>query len=233
MALRMSSGGAKAAHEPNREDHRVRVARARRATMRDRILTSVLAVYPGGPGEARAGTDNVVNHAGVARSTFYKYFESLDQAVGELGLKLVDETAVSDSVIVDKIQDPVLRSITAFLLCLYRAKSDPHWGAFVAHMRIPKPDHILTRGVAANFAAGIELGVFRVPCVDAAVNLVIDVLIGGVRYVAEQGGGQDYIESLGVMVLTASGVPAPDAERQVAHSMQILQTEGPKLPWWR
>ena len=233
MEQRMGSGRVRAARKPAVEDHRVRVARVRRETMRERILASVLTVYPGEPGEGRAVADDVVNHAGVARSTFYKYFDSLDQAVGELGLKLADETAVSNGVIVETIEDPVLRSITAFLLCLYRARSDPRWGAFVAHMRLPQPDHILTRGVAANFVAGIELGVFSVPSVDAAVNLVIDILIGGVRYVAEQGGNSDYIEALGVMVLKASGVSAHDAERHVAHAMQILQREGHKLPWWR
>lgn len=215
------------------EDHRVRVARERRESMRARLLSAVLAVYPGEHADGRMVIDDVVNHADVARSTFYKYFVSLNQAVGELGLKLADETAVTNAAIYDAIEDPVLRSTTAFLLCLHRARIDPRWGAFVAHMRFPQPDHILTRGVAANFAAGIESGAFRVKRVDAAINMVIDVLIGGIRRVAEQDGDADYIEALCVMALIASGVPERTATRQVALSMEILRREGHKLPWWR
>ena len=215
------------------EDHRVRVARERRENMRARLLSAVLAVYPGEHADGRTVIDDVVNYAGVARSTFYKYFDSLDQAVGELGLKLADETAIANAAIYEAIEDPVLRSTTAFLLCLHRARIDPRWGAFVAHMRFPQPDHIIMRGVAANFAAGIEIGAFRVKRVDAAINLVVDVLIGGIGRVIEQDCDADYIESLCIMVLTASGVPMPTATRQVALSMEILQREGHKLSWWR
>ncbi len=222
-----------AAEESVGEDHRVRVARLRREIMRARLLSAVLEVYPGNEADGRAVIDDVVTRAAVARSTFYKYFDSLDQAVGELGLKLADEAARTNAVILEAIQDPVLRSITAFQLCLYRAKIDPKWGTFVAHLRLPAPDHILMRDVAANFVEGINIGSFRVPSIAAAVNLVIDALVGGVRHVAQQGGDQEYIEALCTMVLAASGVSESEAAQQVVLSKQILRTKGHKLPWWR
>lgn len=214
-------------------DHRVRVARKRREAMRARLLDAVLAVYPGDNVDGRAEIDDVIRHADVARSTFYRFFDSLDQAVAELGLQLADETAVTNAVIYEGIEDPVLRSTTAFLLCIHRARIDNRWGAFVAHMGFPQPDHILMRGITANFLSGMECGAFVVDNVDAAINLVVDVLLGGIRHVAEQGGDGRYIAALCSMVLIASGVSRQEAERQVSAATRILEVEGPKLPWWR
>ncbi len=213
-------------------DHRVRVARKRREAMRARLLEAVLAVYPGDNVDGRAGIDDVIRHADVARSTFYRFFDSLDQAVAELGLQLADETAVSNAVIYEGIEDPVLRSTTAFLLYIHRAWIDNRWGTFVAHMGFPQPDHILMRGITANFLSGMECGAFVVDNVDAAINLVVDVLLGGIRHVAEQGGDDRYIAALCSMVLIASGVSRQEAERQVGVATRILEAEGPKLPWW-
>ncbi|WP_374943410.1 TetR/AcrR family transcriptional regulator, partial [Sphingomonas sp.] len=73
-----------------REDHRTRVGRERRERMRNQLLQSVLAVCAGRGPAGAAVIDDVVRHASVSRGTFYNHFESIEQAVSELGLQLAD-----------------------------------------------------------------------------------------------------------------------------------------------
>ena len=79
---------------PPREDHRVRVAREKRERMKARILQSVLSVCSGVEASGPAVIDDVIRHAEVARGTFYKYYNSLDEAIAELGSVLADEMTV-------------------------------------------------------------------------------------------------------------------------------------------
>ena len=77
------------AKEP--EDHRVRVGRQKRERMRAHLLKSVFSVCSRETLRDPASIDDVVKDASVSRGTFYKYFDSLDEAISELGLQMADE----------------------------------------------------------------------------------------------------------------------------------------------
>src|SRR3546814_8453796 len=78
--------------DPSPEDFRIRVAADRRETMRARLLYAVLDLYQPGRGGAHLVIDDVIQTAGVSRGTFYKYFESLEEAVDELGERMAAGT---------------------------------------------------------------------------------------------------------------------------------------------
>ena len=98
------------------EDHRIRVGRERRERMRHRLLQSVLQVRSGKGGRNLAVIDDVIKDASVSRGTFYKYFDSLDQAESELALQMADEMTTGIMSVYDVLDDPVLRTATGFQL---------------------------------------------------------------------------------------------------------------------
>src|SRR3546814_12397923 len=73
-------------------DFRIRVAADRRERMRARLLDAVLDLYQPGRGGAHLVIDDVIQAAGVSRGTFYKYFDSLEEAVDELGERMAAGT---------------------------------------------------------------------------------------------------------------------------------------------
>ena len=73
------------------DDHRIRVARERRDRMRRRLMTAVMTSYQQRLELGPPGVDEVIKDADVSRATFYKYFNSVDEAIHFLGGELVDE----------------------------------------------------------------------------------------------------------------------------------------------
>ena len=217
-----------------REDHRVRVAREKRERMRAHLLDSVLVVYPGKPGQGLAVIDDVIRVAKVSRGTFYKYYPSLEEAVGELGAKLADEMVAAIGALYDTLEDPVQRSATAFQLYLSRAIIEPKWGVFVAHLNHLNPDDQLMNHVTADFTNGAKAGVYDIHSIDVAVRLLIGAMIEGIKGIIEGSGSRAYIEAMAGMVLRSLGVAPKVADKAVAAAARRLHREAPgKLPWWR
>ena len=117
-------------------DHRVRVARARRDRMRQRLLTALMNSYTQRSEAGPPPVEEVVNEAEVSRATFYKYFSSVDQALGELGGELVEEMVLSFREIYSDDDGPFFRIIVGIQIFLMRSMSDPLWAGFVSPKRL-------------------------------------------------------------------------------------------------
>jgi len=84
-------GGDASESQPAPANHRVRVGRERRQKTRAHLLCAVLQVCSNESARSPAVIDDVAGYADVSRGTFYKYFDSLDQAIAELGNQLAEE----------------------------------------------------------------------------------------------------------------------------------------------
>jgi len=60
--------------------------------MRARLLGATMDVCAVANSQGPAVIDDVIRAAKVSRGTFYKHFDSLEQALAELGAQLADET---------------------------------------------------------------------------------------------------------------------------------------------
>jgi AcrR family transcriptional regulator len=217
-----------------REDHRVRVARQKRERMRIQLLEAVLTVYPGSPGSGAAVIDDVIRSAKVSRGTFYKYFTSLEEAVGELGAKLAHEMVAAIASLYDTVEDPVQRSATGFQLYLSRALIEPRWALFIAHLNHLKPDNRLVFQITADLTSGVKAGAYDVGAIDVGVRLVIGAMIEGMKGIIDGFGSRSYIEMMTGMVLRGLGASPKVADKAVALTSKRLHREAPlKLPWWR
>lgn len=216
------------------ENHRVRVGRQRREKMRAHLLQSVLTVCSAEGRREPALIDDVVRHAEVSRGTFYKYFDSLDLAVAELGAQLGDEMTQGISAVYDVLEDPVMRTATGFQMFLLRAIIEPEWGAFIAHIGLLSADNLLTGKIRDDIALGLETGDYSVPSIDLASDLLMGAKIEAIRRMITGGGSADYVRGMATLVLRSFGVAPAKAEKSAQRAFDRLAVEAPgKINWWR
>lgn len=218
------------------EDHRVRVARQRREKMRAHLLDSVMAVYPEGrvQGGSPAVIDDVVRHADVSRGTFYKYFDSLDQAVQQLGWQLAVEMTEAVGSVYYGLTDPPMRTATGFQTFLLRAYLDHRWGAFFSHIGLLDGENLMLRYILADIEMGIDTGDYAVASPQIAADLLIGAKIEAVRRIISDGGSIAYIHAMTAMVLRSFGLSPSKSDKVVSKAYAVLCAEAPgKVAWWR
>ena len=216
------------------EDHRVRVGRQRRAKMRAHLLESVLAVCSTEGRREPALIDDVVRHAGVSRGTFYKYFESMDKAVAELGLQLADEMTAGILSVYDVLEDPVMRTATGFQMFLIRSMIDPQWGSFIAHIALLTPDNLVTQKIRDDIRWGIETGDYAVESIELASDLLMGAKVEAIRRLILGGETKAYVHAMTGLVLRSFGVSPAKADRIIMKAYDRLSIEAPdKIFWWR
>lgn len=212
----------------------MRVARERRSRMRATLLQSVLSVYSSESAKGPAVIDDVVRHAGVARGTFYHYFTSLEQAVAELGLQLADEMTAGIYSVYDVLDDPALRTATGFQMFLCRALAEPEWGGFISRIGLLTGDNLFTHHIQTDIELGVSQGVYQVPSIEVATDLLMGAKVEAIRRILQGGGRGDYIRSMAQMVLQGFGMETGAAAQKVRFAFDRLSHEAPSLiKWWR
>ena len=216
------------------EDHRVRVARERRLRMRRRLLDTLLATYRGDQQRGPAVLEDVLTSAEVSKATFYKYFQSLEAAVVELGEQLADEMAVAIVSNYQHVTKSDERLAIGFQLFLTRAALYPKWGKFVTHGAYLNPSHKLLIEVRTDFERGVANGDYVIDSIDAAVTLTIGAMVEGMRHVSQEPPAPDYIRRLTAMTLLAMGVPAAKAQATVVRAAGLLERGAQeRFSWWK
>lgn len=217
------------------EDHRVRIARQRRKQMRAHLLDAVMVVCSSeGKGHA-AVIDDVIRHAEVSRGTFYKYFDSLDAAIGALAHEMADEMASSGiDKVYDSLADPLMRTSTGFQLYLIRALIEPQWGDFLCHVGLLNSESALSAKIIGDIEAGITGGDFAVPATSIALDMLIGTKIEAIRRIISSNVSVDYVIAITAMVLRALGASNSKSEHVAAAAFSRICEEAPKyLSWWK
>src|SRR3546814_12378538 len=93
--------------------------------MRARLLDAVLDLYQPGRGGAHLVIDDVIQTAGVSRGTFYKYFESLEEAVDELGERMAAGTIADFRRLFDNEPNAAARAVGGAAMAMVRAWHGP------------------------------------------------------------------------------------------------------------
>lgn len=218
-----------------REDHRVRVARERRGRMRAHLLQSVLSVCAGRKLTGATVIEDVVRHAEVSRGTFYKYFDSLDEAVTQLAFELAEEMTLGITSVYDVLDNPVMRTTTGFQTFLMRAWIDPDWGGFLTHLGLMDGEAgLISAKVKGDIRLGIETGDYDVASVDLAADLLMGAKHEAIRRIVSGERNLAYVHGMTAMVLRSFGVSTSKAAKAVDRAYVRLVKEAPnKLNWWR
>ena len=218
-----------------KEDHRVRVGREKRERMRSKLFHSVMVVCSGNPVKSPAVIDDVVRHADVARGTFYKYFDSLEQAIEQLALVLANEMTGAIGGVYEALEEPVLRTATGFQTFLLRGLMNKDWGRFFVHIGpLGEDGNLIANAIRNDLRRGIDGGHYRIPSIDIATDLLMGAKIEAIRRIIGGTVGLDYIHRMTEMVLVSFGVAQDKAAAAVRTAYDRLATYGPdQLDWWR
>ena len=218
------------------EDVRVRVARQRRERMRERLLSATLSLYLNGRDGGPAIAEDVIKAAGVSRGTFYKYFNSVDEAVSAVGRRLADE-AVRELIaaVLDKKPGPLAGAALGAQMLMSRAVLQPGWGDFVSRSDHLSNDSAYVAAVRRATLAGRAVGDFRFKSTKAAVDFQIGAVMGAMRrLVAGQSRPREYICEVAAITLKGLGADHSRSEAASAQASHELSLLGPRhLPWWR
>ncbi len=202
--------------------------------MRAHLLQSVLNACSGETSRDPAVIDDVIREAKVARGTFYKYFDSLDQAIAELGLQLAVEMTASTLSVYDVLEDPVLRTATGFQMFLLRSIIDQRWGAFIAHIGLLSGNNLLVSKIKADISLGVKTRDYSVQSTDFAADLLMGAKIEAIRRIIAGEHRVSYVHSITGMVLRSFGVSPSKADRSVLRAYERLGREAPsKVVWWK
>jgi AcrR family transcriptional regulator len=231
----VNSGGSAAGGREPHEDHRVRVARQKRTRMRAHLMQSIMAVCAGRKLTGSTVIEDVVHHAKVSRGTFYKYFESLDEAVIEIASELAEEMTAGIATVYDVLDDPVLRTATGFQTFLSRSWIDPNWGAFIIHLDLLNGEqNQIASKVKGDIRLGVQTGDYFVASIDTAADLLMGAKHEAIRRIIAGENRAGYIRDMATMVLCSFGVSHHKATKSVDHSFVRLCRMAPtQLSWWK
>jgi AcrR family transcriptional regulator len=218
-------------------DFRVRVAQEKRTRMRARLLSAILDIYLPHERGGAAVIDDVVAKAGVSRGTFYKYFDSLDEAVTALGQEMAAEMLRAFETMFGSNANPAIAAAAGTLLTLTRAAMEPRWAAFTSRVdfvayfsqRNPMLD-IVTHSLLRAKTAGL----LHFTAIEVAADFVIGVTLEGVRRAAHgQPCTRAYITELACMNMLGLGMDTNVATQAIDEIWRELNEHAPQLSWWR
>lgn len=218
------------------EDVRVRVARRKRERMRERLLSAALSIFLSDRGGDAAIAEDVMKAAGVSRGTFYKYFNSVEEAADAVGQRLADE-AVRELIraFSGQKRTPIERAALGAQMLLSRAVVQPAWGGFVSRSGHLSQDSTYAAAVRRTTLDGRASGDFKFKSTKAAVDFQIGAVMEGIRrIVAGQPHPRAYLCEVAAMTLRGLGADHDRSDAACARASRDLSILGPQLlPWWR
>lgn len=203
--------------------------------MISRLLQSVMECYALHVVSGPPTVEEVVARADVSRATFYKYFNSVEEAIEQRASELVDEMISSLEGIVDQQVRPILQVTLAQHLFLLRSVLDPTWAAFVARSDLLRQNGVLFQGITRHLTASLEKSEVTFVDADAARNLAIGTMREAIRSIAQtKVPRREFVEEITTMILIGLGVNREAARSLVVEATIFIRGAAPdRLLWWR
>lgn len=193
-------------------ERRREIAQGRRERTRQALLIAAARVVAARGAES-ATIDDFIKAAGVARGTFYNYFQTRDEIVGALWRHLGDGPLRAFAVAHAADPDPAYRLTTGLRMTIAKAAQDPVWGWMI--YRIGTGDTPMTidmRGFSLfDLRDGLAKGRFSADSAETASDFFMGVAMMGVRAVLTGDRPADYAEQCAFLVLRGLGLTTRDA----------------------
>ena len=160
--------------------------------------------------EADAVTiDEIIAEAGVARGTFYNYFQTREDVLKAVAVALSDDMNHRIWALSEGITDPAERMAIATRHFLHQARRDRTWGWLMVRIGLLAAplSETIKQGVTSDLDAGIRLNRFQVNHFQAAMTLVVGTGLMAVRTIVEGETDPDYPEQVTQLLLQTLGVP--------------------------
>lgn len=193
---------------------RTSIGLAKRERTRTSLIEAAYRVFARKEFEA-VTIDEIIAEAGVARGTFYNYFQTREEILKAVAAFLREEMKQKLGILT--IDDPAARMAIAIRLFLHQAIRDQTWGGFVVRlglMAVPLSETI-EEGIVTDLEAGIRSKRFPVESQQAAMALILGTGLMAARTIlAKDLTGDlepDYPEQITQIILKALGIPETEA----------------------
>ena len=208
-------------------DHRTRVGRERRARTRQRILEAALGVFSE-MGSSAAVIEDFIRAAGVARGTFYNYYDSVEALLVATTAWLEEDLMLSIERELDGLTDPADRLTMGVRLWLRKAEMDPVWCAFVA--KAVTHGEIVEETLRRDLRNGASTGAFAFDSVEAARDLVVGTLHEAMRRMSTVRVSATFTHDIAGLVFRGLGLSTRRVETALRRPIPAFRREMQPLP---
>lgn len=211
------------------QDHRVRVAAEKRERMRARLLQSAFEVMAD-KGPEGTTVDDIVQAAGVARGSFYKYFAAPSDLLRELAQELAGDLIRTVNASVRDRQDPAERAAIGLRAVLGFARRSKTLARFIVRAGWPvsQPGHAFFAVVGPNVDRGLATGRFRPTNREIPLMLIGGLTVGAMQALESGELSADFECEVAETLLLGLGLTPGEASRisRLPYTMPENPTEG-------
>ncbi len=209
------------------ETNRAAIGARKRARTRKALIDAAMKLF------ARQGPDtptidDVIAEAGVARGTFYNYFDTRDDLLVAVASDVSDRLFARRAVI-RRLADPAERVACTIRMFVTMAAEDPIFGWIIVRIAlIAAPlGSAMRKYLAEDIRMGLTSGRFRPVPPQAAADLLLGFGLMAMRSVLRGEAGAGHAEDVAELILTALGVAdaASIARRPTAEPDLIARAE--------
>ncbi|WP_158935611.1 TetR/AcrR family transcriptional regulator [Burkholderia sp. S171] len=202
-------------------NYQTRVGALRREKTRMRLIKSALRVFANKGADAPL-IDDFIAAAGVARGTFYNYFQTTSELLAAVAGEISDGVLRVIDPVVRTIDDPAMRMVTGVRLYMHMAKLYPLWGAFITRVGTKRGSRglLLDEYMTRDLQLGIDARRFHVSEVTVARDISLGTIMYGIETLLSDRAPQDYAENMTYSLLLALGIEAIEA-RSMAFSTLV------------
>jgi AcrR family transcriptional regulator len=197
----------------NRKD----IGQQKRAQTRTVLVEAAMRVFAKlGPDTPKV--DDFIAEAGIARGTFYNYFQTREELLIEVASQIAEQIQ-AEARPLRALVDPADRIGCTVRKFIQKAATEPTWGWIIVRIAlIAAPlGNTMRADLAHDIADGLAAGRIRAASPQAAYDLVLGTALMGMRSMLRGDAGASHAEDVAEMLLTALAVP--DAREVAQRSM--------------
>lgn len=188
--------------------------------MRRRLLEAALVVF-GEKGVDASIVEEIISVAGVARGTFYNYFQTNEEVMRNVSLTVGNEVARLVAPTVESNDDPAARIACGIRLWLLLIRKHQILARFYRRSGLYFFDHdqevaLPKRDTARYLVKGIESGRFTLPDIGLGFVVVSGLLVAAIAVIAHGPVPEDFGDFVAERILLGLGVELEEA-RSIAH----------------
>lgn len=206
------------------EDHRVRTGASRREATRRKLLSAAVTVF------ATKGTDaplidDFIDAAGIARGTFYNYFNTTGELLDAVTAELSDVVVGTVETHVLAFDDPIERVVVGCLSYMQIAVDHPAWGRFITQTaaRGKASGKLVDQYLPRDLEQARELGKIDFPSVRAARDLILGSIRQAIESVLSGTAPENHQRDVMLLTLIALGVKMTTAKKLCASPLPKLE----------
>lgn len=172
--------------------------------------------------------DDVIQHAGVSRGSFYNYFKTYEELLEAVAVQVGEDLVRIVDPAVCRHDDPVLRLTLALRLMLNLMQRAPVLAAFVARLRWPE-EHKLPEGIRSvtrDILEGMRTGVLAVESSRVALDVFLGTFFGAAHTLVREKVPDSYAADISECILHALSAEGVRAIEAMATPMPVLSFEG-------